>query len=108
MNSEDFGGGGGFGRGSRSGGGSGGAGGNFRKKKRMKKKMSFRKRRPPADLTFDYRDLNSMLPFLTEEGKIVAGRVSGLNAIQQRRLTTAVKRARHLGFISPVAKYWIS
>lgn len=77
------------------------------KKKRGKKKMTFRKRRPPADLKFDYKDLNSMLPFLTEEGKLVAARVSGLSAIQQRALTTAVKRARHLGFISPVNKHWI-
>jgi len=78
------------------------------KKKRNKKKMTFRKRRPPADLKFDYKDLNSMLPFLTEEGKLVAARVSGLSAIQQRSLTTAVKRARHVGFISPVNKHWIS
>jgi small subunit ribosomal protein S18 len=78
-----------------------------KKKKRMKKKMSFRKRRPPASLTFDYKDLNSMLPFLTDEGKLVAARVSGLSAIQQRRLTVAVKRARHLSFISPIYKSWI-
>jgi len=77
-----------------------------KKKKRMKK-MSFRKRRPPADMVFDYKDLNSMLPFLTEEGKIVAGRVSGLSAKQQRSLTLSIKRARHIGYISPVLKSWI-
>jgi small subunit ribosomal protein S18 len=80
----------------------------FRKKKRTKKKMSFRKKRPPADLTFNYRDLNSYLPFITEEGKLVAARVSGLSAKQQRDLTLAVKRARHLAFISAVNKNIIS
>lgn len=92
----------------RRGGFGGGSGGDRnRKKKRTKKKMVFRKRRPPADMTFDYKDLNSMLPFLTEEGRIVAARVSGLSALQQRKLTQAVKRARHLSFISPVYKNWI-
>ncbi len=78
-----------------------------RRKKRGKKKIMFRKRRPPADMKFDYKDLNTMLPFMTEEGKIVAARVSGLSAHQQRGLTLAIKRARHLGFISPVHKSWI-
>lgn len=93
-------------RGSGKRGGFGGGAGQ-KKKRRAKKKMVFRKRRPPADLTFDYKDLNSLLPFLTEEGKIVAARVSGLSALQQRSLTREVKRARHLSFISPVTKAWI-
>jgi small subunit ribosomal protein S18 len=96
--------------GSDSRGGRGGYGGNSaaaaaaRKKKRGKKKMSFRKKRPPLTLTFDYRDLNNLLPFLTDEGKIVPARVSGLRAFQQRHLTTAVKRARQLAFISPISR----
>ena len=68
----------------------------------------FRKKRPPATLKFDYRDIGGLLPFLTEEGKIVPARVSGLRAIQQRQLTTAVKRARQVSFLSPTNKYFIS
>jgi len=74
----------------------------------MKKKTLFRKKRPPADLSFNYKDLNSYLPFITEEGKLVAARVSGLSAKQQRDLTLAVKRARHVAFISAVNKNIIS
>lgn len=86
----------------------GARGGAFNKKKRRpKKKTSFRKKRPPASLTFDYRDLDSLLPFLTEEGKIVPGRVSGLRASQQRSLTTSVKRARQVAFISAVSRDYI-
>ena len=84
------------------------SGGARPKKKRMKKKTMFRKKRPSANIRFDYKDLPTIVPFLTEEGKIVAGRVSGLRAIQQRELTLAVKRARHLAFLSPTNKYCIS
>lgn len=80
------------------------SGGHGAKKKRAKKKMVFRKKRPPITLKFDYKDLSAMFPFLTEEGKIVPARVSGLRSFQQRGLTVAVKRARHLGYLSAVAK----
>lgn len=85
----------------------GGRGGDFKRKKRTKKKTMFRKKRPPATLTFSYRDLDRILPFITEEGKIVSARVSGLRAAQQRQLTTSVKRARQLAFISAVNKDFI-
>lgn len=90
--------------GSDSRGGSRGGFGLKMKKKGKKKKMSFRKKRPPLNLVFDYRELNTICPFLTEEGKIVPARVSGLRAFQQRQLTTAVKRARQLAFISPISR----
>jgi small subunit ribosomal protein S18 len=86
----------------------GGSRGAFNKKKRRpKKKSSFRKKRPPASLTFDYRDLDSLLPFLTEEGKLVPARVSGLRASQQRDLTISVKRARQVAFISAISRDYI-
>jgi small subunit ribosomal protein S18 len=78
-----------------------------KKKRGKKKKTSFRKKRPPATLSFDYKDLDKILPFLTEEGKIVSGRVSGLRASQQRELTISVKRARNVGFVSAVSKDFI-
>lgn len=79
-----------------------------KKKKRAKKKTSFRKKRPPVTLSFTYRDIDKMLPFLTDEGKIVAARVSGLRAAQQRQLTIAVKRARQIAFLSPISRDYIS
>jgi small subunit ribosomal protein S18 len=73
-------------------------------KKRKPKRMNFRKRRPPANLRFDYKDVQTLMSFLTEEGKIVPARVSGLSAFQQRQLTLAIKRARNLAFINPLRR----
>ena len=42
----------------------------------------------------------------TEEGKIVPGRVSKLNRTQQRQLTNAIKRARHLALLPTSAKHF--
>jgi small subunit ribosomal protein S18 len=77
------------------------------KKKRMKKKTNFRKKRPPISLEFDYKELNKIVPFLTDEGKIVGARISGLRAFQQRQLTLAVKRARQVAFVSPTGRDFI-
>lgn len=73
-------------------------------RKRRPKRMNFRRKRPPADLSFDYKNVYTLTNFLTEEGKIIPGRVSGLSAHQQRELTLAVKRARNLAFLSAVSK----
>lgn len=77
------------------------------KKRRAKRRTAFRKKRPPASLQFDYKDISSLFSFLTEEGKVIAARVSGLRGSQQRQLTTAVKRARHIGYLSPVRRDFI-
>jgi len=79
-----------------------------KKEFKKKKRTSFRKRRPPVDLKFDYKKVQDLMPFLTEEGKIIPARVSGLRASQQRQLTLAVKRARNIGFISPIRRQSIS
>ena len=48
---------------------------------------------------FDYKDADSLRPFISENGKILSTRYTRLNAKQQRQLTKAVKRARILGII---------
>ncbi len=45
-------------------------------------------------LVIDYKDPSVLKYFITERGKIVPRRVSGLCAKNQRRITTAIKRAR--------------
>ena len=45
---------------------------------------------------FDYKDADSLRPFISENGKILSTRYTRLNAKQQRQLTKAVKRARIL------------
>lgn len=48
---------------------------------------------------FDYKDPQQLRYFLTDRGKIVPRRVSGLTAAQQRELTVAVKRARNVALL---------
>lgn len=51
----------------------------------------------------DYKDGRMMQSFMMEFGKMVPRRISGTCAFHQRKLTTAVKRARQLalvGFVS--------
>ncbi|MES9858263.1 MAG: 30S ribosomal protein S18 [Sedimenticola sp.] len=47
----------------------------------------------------DYKDLNLLKAFVSETGKIVPSRITGTKAKYQRKLTTAVKRARFLALL---------
>ncbi|MEM9215238.1 MAG: 30S ribosomal protein S18 [Cyanobacteria bacterium P01_F01_bin.150] len=47
----------------------------------------------------DYKDVDLLRKFITERGKILPRRITGLTAKQQRRLTVAVKRARILALL---------
>lgn len=58
-----------------------------------------RRQRPSRDMTFDYKDIENIMNFLTPGGRIVAARVSRLNAKQQRQLAREVKRARQLALL---------
>lgn len=42
----------------------------------------------------DYKDVDLLRKFVTERGKILPRRITGLTAKQQRDLTQAIKRAR--------------
>jgi len=69
--------------------------------------MSFYRRRlspiKPQD-PIDYKDVDLLRKFVTERGKILPRRLTGLTAKQQRDLTLAIKRARIVAlmpFINP-------
>jgi len=47
----------------------------------------------------DYKDVNTLKNYISENGKIVPSRISGTNARYQRQLSTAIKRARYLALI---------
>ena len=49
--------------------------------------------------TVDYKDVSSIRRFITDRGRIEAGKKSGNCAKCQRNLTTAIKRARHLALL---------
>jgi small subunit ribosomal protein S18 len=69
---------------------------------------SWRRRpRPAVDLVFDYKQIETIAPFLGEDGRIVPARVSRLSRKQQRKLTAEIKRARHLALI-PVSSRHLS
>lgn len=50
-------------------------------------------------LVIDYKNPQLLRAFLTDRGKIVPARISGLTAKQQRQITKAVKRARMLALL---------
>jgi small subunit ribosomal protein S18 len=47
----------------------------------------------------NYKDVRLLAPFLPERGKIQPRRLSGTCALHQRKLQTAIKRARHLALV---------
>ena len=66
----------------------------------------FKKRLSPINPgdPIDYKDVDLLKKFITERGKILPRRLTGLTAKQQRDLTNAVKRARIvalLPFVNP-------
>ena len=51
----------------------------------------------------DYKDIDLLNLFLTEQGKILPRRVTGLTVQQQGKLTKAIKRARILSLLPFIA-----
>jgi small subunit ribosomal protein S18 len=51
------------------------------------------------DLVIDYKQIDLLRRYVTEEGKIRPRRETGACAKHQRRIARAVKRARHMAFL---------
>lgn len=47
----------------------------------------------------DYKDIETLKQYITENGKIVPSRITGTKARYQRQLALAVKQARYLALI---------
>jgi small subunit ribosomal protein S18 len=47
----------------------------------------------------DYKDVRLLTPFVPDRGKILPRRISGVCAAHQRKLQTAIKRARQLALV---------
>jgi small subunit ribosomal protein S18 len=52
----------------------------------------------------DYKDEKSLQRFLSERGKILPARLSGITARHQRQLSVAIKRARYLALLPYVKR----
>ena len=48
---------------------------------------------------FDYKNINLLKQFITETGKIIPARVTGISASNQRKVTRYIKIARFLALI---------
>ena len=51
----------------------------------------------------DYKDIDLLMLFVTEQGKILPRRATGVTVQQQRKLAKAIKRARILSLFPFVA-----
>lgn len=52
----------------------------------------------------DYKDSKQLQKFITDQGKIIPRRITGLSAKQHRELVRAIKRARHLAILPYVSE----
>lgn len=51
----------------------------------------------------DYKDPDFLLQFINEQGKILPRRITGNSLKYQKKMATAIKRARHLAILPYVA-----
>jgi|TARA_B100001093_G_scaffold437513_1_gene436470 small subunit ribosomal protein S18 len=51
----------------------------------------------------DYKDSDFLLKFINEQGKLLPKRITGTSLKYQRKVSVAVKRARHLALLPYVA-----
>ena len=49
--------------------------------------------------SIDYKDIELLCKFVTERGKILPRRITGVSCHHQRLLTIAIKRARHMAML---------
>ena len=59
----------------------------------------------PGSPEIDYKDIRLLSRYLTEKGKIIPSRITGVSRKKQKELAKAIKRARFLSLISYTNKY---
>lgn len=58
-----------------------------------------RRERPALDTIIDYKDIDTLRPYVSEGGRIVPSRVNRMNRKQQRTLAVEIKKARMLAML---------
>lgn len=58
----------------------------------------------PPSQPIDYKDVELLRKFVTERGKILPRRITGLTARQQRDMNRAIKRARMVALLPFINK----
>ena len=75
-----------------------------------KKPSIFSRKRKQCPFTFsnvdyiDYKDIDTLREFVTERGKILPRRITGVSQFHQRLLKKAIKRARHMALLPFVSE----
>ena len=54
--------------------------------------------------TIDYKDIDTLKQFITERGKILPRRITGVSQFYQKILKKAIKQARYMALLPFVAK----
>tara|TARA_B100001057_G_C22742156_1_gene908227 strand:+ start:1000 stop:1275 length:276 start_codon:yes stop_codon:yes gene_type:complete len=62
----------------------------------------------PGSPLIDYKDIRLLSRYITEKGKIVPSRITGVSRKKQRELSKAIKRARFLSLMSYTNKIYSS
>lgn len=58
----------------------------------------------PKAPAIDYKDVRLLSRFISERGKILPSRITSVSAKKQRKLATAIKRARNLALLPYVSQ----
>lgn len=69
--------------------------------RRRRKACPFKK---TAFESIDYKDIDTLSKFITERGKILPRRITGVSAFYHRKLVEAIKRARYIALLPFVSK----
>lgn len=77
---------------------------NTDNQKNKKRRRSFTRKKvcrfcAEKNVSVDYRDPSTLKLFVTERGKIIPRRISGNCAYHQRKVSTAIKRARQIALL---------
>lgn len=78
--------------------------------RRVRKAFSDFKRRKRCPFSaagikhIDYKDVDTLTKFITERGKILPRRITGVSAHHQRILAKAIKKARYMALLPFVAE----
>ena len=93
-----------FGGGGKRSSGGKGRGGQTQNKENQQRRPMFRRRKVCKFCSdkiddINYKDTKLLMPFVPERAKILPRRISGTCAMHQRKLRTAIMRARQLALI---------
>jgi small subunit ribosomal protein S18 len=76
-----------------------------RRRKIIPRKRKFCPFKEAGIRTINYKDVDLLKDYVTDAGKIVPSRISGVSAPYQRMLKVEVKRARNLALLSYTEGY---